>query len=199
MQSDAPTAPSRREPRVRALLVLGALACAGCEYIPPFLERNYLRVGAQGLSERLQAEEERAEGPYPGVSLTLGSQYRVSGTRATAVEAEAQVYDLDYGGDFDGYGFRYLAGLRWFWNMDGRWRPHAGVGLQWTDFHLEDHDRKYDPKGPGCYGDVGLDWMITPRHAVGARLRSSLRYEEASHEHGLKAGLEIGLQSVWRF
>lgn len=195
----APIAAPERKLAPLLLAAAALLATAGCENVPPFLDRSYLKVGAQGLYEPLQAEADRARGPFPGLSATLGTLLEVERTRSSAIEGEIQAYTLDPGGDFDGYGFRYLAGGRWAWNLDQRWRPNVGLGAIWTDFHLDDHDRKYDPNGPGGYGDVGIDWMITPRHGIGLRVRGSLRYEEASYEHGLKAGLEVGLQSVWRF
>ena len=195
MPLQAPTAAPRR--LASFVLLSSALAFAGCENVPPYLDRVYVRASTQALTERLEADDENSNGPFPGIGATVGSMLAVERTRSTAMEFEAQAYLAT--GDLDGYGFRYSAGPRWFWNEDGRMRPNASVGAHWTDFHLEDHDRSFDPNGPGGYGDFGLDWMITPHHGIGGRLRGTLRYERADHNHGLKLGLEFAIQSVWRF
>lgn len=183
----------------RFALLLAALPFLGCENVPPFLDRGYVRVGTQMLEERLAVDDDANNGPFPGVGISAGTLLDVERTTANALEAEFQYYDLRDKGDIDGYGFRYTAGWRRFWNMDGRWRPSMGTGGEWTDFHMEDHDRDSDPHGPGGYFDLGLDWMMTPIYAVGVRLRGHLRYEEADHNQGLKAGVDLALQMGWRF
>jgi hypothetical protein len=199
MHAASPKAPRRRSFLAAPALATAAFAAQGCENIPPFLERNYVQFGTTVLFEDLKAEQDSSHGPFPALTLTGGTLLEVEGTSATAVEGEFQAYWLDPGGELDGYGFRYLAGARWFWNMDGRWRPSAGLGGGWMRGHIEDHDDDFDPSGPLGYADASLDWMITPRHALGTRVRGSLRYEQADHENGIRPGIEISLQSVWRF
>jgi hypothetical protein len=131
--------------------------------------------------------------------VTGGTLLEVQHTRATALEAEVQGYYLNPTSEFDGYGLRVLAGPRWFWDMDKRWRPNVGVGGFWSQFFLDGHSQNSEPKGGGVYGDVGLDWMVTPTHAIGLRLRGTARYEAAEHEQGIKPGVELSLQSAWRF
>jgi len=197
-----PPAPkSRRDRRLPllALAIAASLGAAGCENVPPHLQRNYLRVGAPALYERAQSEEDRGTGPYPGLSTTLGTMLEVQNTRATALEIEAEGFWLDPNSQFDGWGLKILAGPRWFWELDRRWRPNVGVGALWTQFFLEDHHQEDEPRGAGAYGDVGIDWMVTPFHAIGVRLRGSFHYEEADHENGIKPAVELALQSMWRF
>jgi hypothetical protein len=195
MHSDAPHA---LPALLRPLLALAALALVGCENVPPFTERSYVRASAQTLVENFDADGDKANGPYPGLGVSMGTLLEIAKTHASALEAEIQAYDVN-SGDLDGYGFRYFAGWRRFWNMDGRWRPNMGAGGEWTDFHLDDHDRSFDPNGPGGYFDLGVDWMVTPIYAIGLRLRGHLRYEEADHDQGMKVGVELGLQTAWRF
>ncbi len=174
------------------------LALLGCPNIPPSLDRTYLRVGSTALFEPLAADGDRAIGPYIGVTTSLGALLAIEGTRATALEVELQGFELN-AGDLDGWGMRYLGGPRWIWNFDGRLRPTIGVGGSWTDFRLAHRRRGRDPGGVGVYGDAGLDWMLTPRIGIGARLRTNVRYEEADREHTVRDGIEFALQSVWRF
>jgi len=188
-----------RSRAVRALgLLLGLLPCLGCENVPPYFQRSYVRLEGQALVEHLNADGDTANGPYPGLGLTGGTLLEVEKTHASALEAEVQLYDIN-SSDLDGYGFLYSTGWRRFWNMDGRYRPNFGVGGEWTDFHLDDHDRSFDPTGPGAYADFGIDWMMTPIYAVGLRLRGHLRYEEADHDNGIKPAIELALHSAWRF
>jgi hypothetical protein len=197
MQS--PAASFRRSSVLPVLLVCGAsLAAPGCEAIPPFLERSWIRSSGAVLTERLKVDDDASSGPYPGVALSVGTMLQLERTRSFGLEAEAQAYEAD-SGDLDGYGFRYSAGTRWQWNLDGRYRPLLGCGINWTDFHFDDHDRSFDPNGPGAYADVGIDWMVTPHHAIGTRLRGILRYEQADHNNGVVPGLELSLHASWSF
>jgi hypothetical protein len=199
---------SRPRPRFTANAAAKAAACAaiclavpvvaGCAHVPPWLERSYARAGVVALSEELEVDRESESGPFPGVAATLGTLIALDDTRCLAVEAGVAAFDAD-SGDLDGYGFRWSAGPRWMWNMDGRVRPSLGAGLTWTDFRFDDFKQNFDPSGLGACLDVGLDWMLTPRFGVAARLRDSLRYEDAARNKGLRNGLEFILESVWRF
>ncbi len=182
----------------RVLFALLSLWMCNCANVPPWLERSYVRVGAVALEEQLTADGASDSGPFVGVGATLGTLMAIERTRSVALEAEVEAFDL-HSGALDGYGFRYLGGPRWHWNVDGRLRPTVGVGGAWTDFRLDGHQRGRDPSGPGGYLDCGLDWMITPYFGIGAKLRGLMRYEQAQREHGPRAGLEFALQSVWRF
>ncbi len=176
----------------------GLLLLCGCPNVSPHLERSYVRVGPAVLSERIAAEGQHGDGPYLGAGATIGTLMQVERTRSTAWEGEFQMFNLD-DGDIDGIGYRYLTGPRWHWNVDGRVRPTLGLGGSWTDFHLKDHNSDFDPSGPGGYADVGVDWMITPFFGLGLKLRGMLRYDGADHEHGIKPGGELALQTVFRF
>jgi hypothetical protein len=176
----------------------GLLVPGGCAYVSPHLERSYVRLGPVVVSERFEADGQRADGPFPGAATTLGTLIEVKRQRSTALDCEFQVLGLE-DGDLDGIGYRFFGGSRWHWNIDGRFRPNVGTGISWTDFHLEDFSEDFDPSGPGAYADVGLDWMITPVFGLGLRLRGMLRYEGADKEHGMKPGGELALQSLYRF
>ncbi len=193
----------RSRPRPAPLLRVAAAACAalvaaGCAHVPPWLERSYARVGLAALAEELEVDQASESGPFPGISANIGTLVGISDTRCVGVEAGIDAFDADRG-DLDGYGFRYTGGPRWQWNMDGRVRPSVGTGLSWTDFRFDDVEHDFDPSGLGGYLDFGLDWMLTPRFALAARLREHLRYEDASRDKGMKHGLEFVLESVWRF
>ncbi len=193
--------PSTTRPWRRAAalaLLLAPLMATRCANVPPWLERSYVRAGPTFLTEPIEAKDDSANGPFPGVGATLGTLLAIERTRSFGLEIEMQAFDLDPG-SFDGYGFRYLGGPRWHWNLDGRLRPTVGVGGSWTDFRLHDFERGRDPGGPGAWVDCGLDWMVTPWFGIGAKVRGLLRYEEADKKHGARGGVEVALQSVWRF
>jgi len=184
--------------RGRWLAAAGLLALCGCPNVSPHLERSYVRAGPALLTERIAAEGKHSDGAYVGGAATLGTLMHIGRNRSTAWEGEFQMFDLN-DDEIDGIGYRYFTGPRWHWNIDGRVRPTVGVGGSWTDFHLKDHDSDFDPSGPGAYTDVGVDWMITPVFGIGARLRGMLRYDGADHEHGIKPGGELALQTIFRF
>ena len=195
------SADARGRTRALRLLLLGA-ATAGlsaCENVPPFLERSSIRASGLGIVENLKIDDERKDGPFAGVALGIETLCYIERTSSFGLEAEVQALKLESDWEFDDYGFRFFAGPRWHWNLDDRYQPHAGVGAFWTDFHFDNHDRSFDPNGPGGYADVGIDWMVTPRHAIGTRLRGTLRYERADHNNGMVPGLELAMTTSWRF
>jgi hypothetical protein len=198
-------APSTEERTIRrnSLGLAGlalVLVLGGCENVPPQLERVYLRFGASARAEHVAVQEEHSSGPYPGLSGAIGTLLAVEGSRADAIEAELQWFpDLGPGGDLDGDGVEFTAGWRRYWFMDGRIRPSFALGAGWLRFHVKDHEPELDPAGPLGYGDVALDYMITPKHGIGLRLRGTVRYEMADHENTIRPGGELQLQSTWRF
>lgn len=195
MLSQGPGAALRR---VAAAVVVAALASA-CENVSPYTERNYARVGLPVLMERLSTTKDRSGGPFPAASVAIGSLYEQGFNHVTAFEAEYSLYTLAPGGPLNGYGNGYYGGIRRFWNMDGRLRPNGGLGAMWQDFRVTNLTRSNDPSGPGAYADLGLDFMMTATHSIGARLRALSRYELADRHHGMRNGLEFTLQSSWRF
>ncbi|MBL8843888.1 MAG: hypothetical protein JNL90_20365 [Planctomycetes bacterium] len=198
LMHDFPSSTRSRRLRAAFALLLAPLLAARCANVPPWLERSYARVGPTLLTEHLAADGTRDSGPFPGVGATVGTLLAVERTRSVGLEAEIEAFDLDPS-DLDGYGFRYLGGARWHWNIDGRLRPTVGVGGSWTDFRFDDTRIGRDPGGAGGWVDCGLDWMITPWFGIGAKVRGLLRYEESDREHGPRTGVELALQSVWRF
>lgn len=183
--------------RAPALAVAG-LVLHGCANVPPWLERSYARVGPAVIVETVEVGDRSSDGPYPGVGAAVGTLLAIEGTRAVGLEAGVVAFDLDRG-ELDGFGFRAYAGPRWQWNMDGRVRPTVGVGASWSELRDRDAGSHTDPSGLGIWADLGVDWMITPRFGLGAKVRDNVRYEDTSANRGLRQGLEFALETVWRF
>src|SRR5688572_32031476 len=86
-------APTAAPSRFSSIVLLSAvLAFAGCENVPPYLDRVYVRASTQALTEHLEADDENSNGPFPGIGATVGSMLAVERTRSTAMEFEAQAY-----------------------------------------------------------------------------------------------------------
>ncbi len=195
---------SRNEAPGRTLPLLvgfAAVECAaGCENVPPYLERSYLRAGETGLLEPLSVKGDRGVGPFLGLAGTLGTLLEVERTQASAVEFEAKyLYNLGPGAEFDGIGFGADAAWRRFWGMERRVRPNVGFGAGYLRMSIDGRLGRYDPLGPELFADGGVDYMITSRFGIGARVRGLVRYELADDNHGLVPGAEFTLHSVWRF
>src|SRR5262249_29825773 len=175
------------------------LGAAGCTDLSPWIENHYVRVGAPVLYEPVHTVNEDTSGPYYGGSLAYGTLYEQSANHATALEFEYALRGLSDFAPNDGYAHAYYGGVRRFWCMDGRIRPHAGLGALWEDFDVRNQPSGDDPYGFGVYADVGLDYMITPTYSIGVRLRDQVRYEYADFNHGVRNGVELALTYSWNF
>jgi hypothetical protein len=193
------TGADRRAPLLGPLAAGALLAAAGCADVSPWTENSYVRVGAPVLYEPLHTVNEDTSGPFYGGSIAYGSIFEQRANQATAFEFEYALRNLTDFAPNDGFAHGFYLGVRRFWCMDGRIRPHAGLGGMYEDFDVRNQPSGDDPYGVGVYADVGLDYMITPTYSIGLRVRDQLRYEYADFNHGIRNGVELALTFAWNF
>jgi hypothetical protein len=196
-QPGSTTGGARRRP---GRLAAGALLCAaGCNAMSPYIEHSYVRAAAPVLFEPIHNIEHDDSGPWYGGSTAYGTYIEQDKMHATGLEFEYALRRLGNTSPMDGWCHSYYGGVRRFWNLDQRFRPHVGVGGVWEDFDVRFQPSGHDSSGIGLYADIGLDYMITPYHSIGVRLRDQARYEYADQNHGIVNGVEFALVATWNF
>jgi hypothetical protein len=189
----------RRIVGTRAAAVVAAALGASCSDVSPYMERNYVRVGAPVLYSPMGTVNGDANGPFPGLSVSIGSLFQQNRDHDTGIEVEYANNRLDPGGSLDGTSHGFFAGVHRSWFPDSRIRPSVGLGAEWQDVHVRHNPSGSDPHGFGIYGDIGLDYMITPNHSIGVRLRDAPVYDNARLNTGIRNNVELALIAAWRF